>query len=450
MNEVTKIQKKYVEMIKSELDAHAKSAGEANEYIKNSTAKYHGRCVKALYVPKIFTKKEEKIFENLVEEICNIFYKVMAEYEENEEYRKLFGFEEKLEKLILRKRMYDCPLPIARIDIFFNEETGDFKFCEFNTDGTSAMNEDRELNIAVKKTKAYQELSKEYELKTFELFDSWVETLLAIYSTYKKRVENPQVAIVDFMENATEMEFQIFIEHFKKYGIKAQICEIRDLKYQGNKLYAPDGSVIDIIYRRAVTSDIMKHYEEVKDFILAVQEENVCLVGDFRTQIPHNKILYKILHLKQTQNILTEEENAFVEAHVPKTYSIHDKRLKTKEIIEQKDNWILKPEDSYGSQGIHAGVECNSKEWESYFLEQRNKKESTYLIQEFCVPYQTKNIDLTVEDQKFFQVYNLTGLFTYAGKFAGVYSRISRSEIISTQYSEMALPTLIATKREQR
>lgn len=448
MNEVTKIQEKYIEMIKSEPEAHAKSAQKANDYIKSSTAKYHGRCVKALYIPKIYTRTEEIIFENLVKEICNIFYKVMEEYGKNTEYRKLFGFEEKLEKLILREPLYDCLLPIARIDIFLNEETGDFKFCEFNTDGTSAMNEDRELNLALKKTKAYQELSKDYELKTFELFDSWVETVLSIYDTYQKRVTHPQVAIVDFMENATEMEFQIFAEHFKEHGIKAQICEIRDLKYEGNKLYAPDGSVIDIIYRRAVTSDIMKHYEEVQDFIQAVQEDNVCLVGDFRTQIPHNKILYKILHLPQTQQILTKEENDFVEAHVPKTYSIHDKRLQTKEIIEQKDQWILKPEDSYGSQGIHAGVECTNEEWENYFLEQRNKKESTYLIQEFCNPYQTQNIDLALGERAFLPVYNLTGLFAYAGKFAGVYSRISKSEIISTQYSEMALPTLIAAKRK--
>ena len=83
---------------------------------------------------------------------------------------------------------------------------------------------------------------------------------------------------------------------------------------------------VDSIYRRAVTSDIMKHYEEVGDFIAAVKDNAVCLIGDFRTQIAHNKILYKILHLPQTQVFLTEEENAFLKAHVPMTYTIHDGR----------------------------------------------------------------------------------------------------------------------------
>lgn len=450
MREVTKLQNRYIEITKTDIKAHMESAKEINQYIRNSTAKYHGRCVKALYVPKIYSEEDEAVFTNLVEQICEIFYKVMNEYRQNAEYRKLFGFDKKLEELILKRPLYDCLLPIARIDIFYNEETGDFKFCEFNTDGTSAMNEDRELNIAFLHSKAYRELSKDYELCSFELFDSWVSAFLKIYDTYEKKVPHPRVAIVDFMENATEMEFQIFAEAFQKQGIEAQVCEIRDLHYRDGHLYGPDGEVIDAIYRRAVTSDIMKHYDEVQDFIKAVKENQVCLIGEFITQIPHNKILYKILHLPQTKKFLNEKENAFVEAHVPKTYSIHDERLKIEDILTQKNNWILKPEDSYGSQGVHAGVECTRDEWEQYLLEQREDVHSTYLIQEFCLPYRTWNIDLMEENTEFFPVYNLTGLFAYTGKFAGVYSRISKSEIISTQYSEMALPTMIAKKRKSK
>ena len=138
----------------------------------------------------------------------------MDAYAKDKDYRRLFGFEPKLEELILREPTYDSPIPIARIDIFYNEETGDFKFCEFNTDGTSAMNEDRELNIAIQKTKAYQQMAETHEFKSFELFDSWVETFLEIYHSSQDSKEYPNVAIVDFMENATEMEFQIFAEHF--------------------------------------------------------------------------------------------------------------------------------------------------------------------------------------------------------------------------------------------
>ena len=76
---------------------------------------------------------------------------MIKEYLKNPSYRKLFPFSRKLEELILIPNGYQSLLPIARFDIFYNEENGNFKFCEINTDGTSAMNEDYVLNMAVER-----------------------------------------------------------------------------------------------------------------------------------------------------------------------------------------------------------------------------------------------------------------------------------------------------------
>lgn len=446
MSKIKELVQEYRGIVEKDLKMHGASAKEISNYIQNSTAKYHGRCVRTLYIPKLFTLDEVALFDRLIETLYGIFYKVMEQYRVDADYRKLFGFDERLEKLILREPTYDCPLPIARIDIFLNEETGDFHFCEFNTDGSSAMNEDRELNNAIKLTKAYQEFAVKHELKTFELFDSWVEEFLAIYATYKHKKENPHVAIVDFMESATNEEFKIFAKAFERKGISVEICEIRDLTYENGVLRSPAGIGIDAIYRRAVTSDIMKYYDAVQPFICAVVEEKVCLIGDFRTQIAHNKVLYKILHDERTKAFLTEEENAYVKAHVPFTASLEDGKFDYEEVISHKNNWIIKPEDSYGSKGVHAGVECTDAEWKQFVDECMNQG---YILQQFCMPYESMNIDLVKDDDAPFRPYcNLTGLFVYNGKFKGCYSRISQSEIISTQYSEMALPTIVVQERQ--
>ena len=446
MSRIKELVQEYREIVEKDLTVHGTSAQEISNYIQNSTAKYHGRCVRTLYIPKLFTLDEVALFEQLIETLYGIFYKVMDKYSQDAEYRKIFGFDERLEKLILREAAYDCPLPIARIDIFLDEETGDFHFCEFNTDGSSAMNEDRELNNAIRLTKAYKEFAAGHKLATFELFDSWVEEFIAIYRTFKNKKDNPHVAIVDFMESATNEEFKIFAKAFEKKGISVEICEIRDLTYENGELKSPAGYIIDAIYRRAVTSDIMKHYDEVQPFINAVVDENVCLIGDFRTQIVHNKVLYKILHDECTKAFLTDEENAYVKAHVPYTVSLADGRFDYEDVISHKNNWIIKPEDSYGSKGVHAGVECNDEEWKVFVDECMNKD---YILQQFCVPYESVNIDLVKDSDAPFRPYsNLTGLFVYNGKFKGCYSRISQSEIISTQYSEMALPTIVVCEKE--
>ena len=302
----------YKELVAGKEDAHSESALGIREYLMNSTAKYHGRVVRTLYLPKLFTPREIGVFNQAIKELYGIFDKVYAEFERNESYRSLFGFSPELEELILRQKKYSCNIPIARIDIFYDEETRDFKFCEFNTDGTSAMNEDRELNIAFSQTKAYQEFAKAHRLSSFELFDTWVDEALKLYGEFAGVADLPNVAIVDFMESATENEFKIFVERFEKRGCRAEICDIRNIRWDGERCITPTGMEIDVIYRRAVTSDILSHMDEVQDFIAAVKSDRICLLGDFRTQIAHNKVLYKILHMKETMRLLTRVELMFL------------------------------------------------------------------------------------------------------------------------------------------
>ena len=440
----------YKELVAGKEDAHRESALGIREYLMNSTAKYHGRVVRTLYLPKFFTQREIAAFDCAVKELYRIFDKVYAEFERNESYRELFGFSPELNELILREKRYSCNIPIARIDIFYEEETGDFKFCEFNTDGTSAMNEDRELNIAFSQTKAYKEFAKTHRLSSFELFDTWVDEVLKLYEEFATQgasvADLPNVAIVDFMESATENEFKIFAERFEQRGCKAEICDIRNIRWDGRYCTTPSGMKVDVIYRRAVTSDILSHMEEVQDFIAAAKSDQVCLLGDFRTQIAHNKVLYKILHMEETMRLLTKREQVFVRAHVPYTTSLDEMFAAGNEelladVLTHKDRWIIKPEDSYGSKGVHAGVEHeDAEEWTSLLYENRGKK---YILQAFNNPYELLNVDFTAEDFRWVNASNLTGLFVYNGKLRGAYSRISFVKMISTQYSEMSSPTVL-------
>lgn len=437
----------YKKLVMGKESLHRESAAAIRNYLLSSTAKYHNRVVRTLYLPKLFTGKEIRLFDQAVNTLYGIFDKVIAEYGRNEAYRQLFGFPKELEELILRNPGYSCNIPIARIDIFYHEETSDFKFCEFNTDGTSAMNEDRELNTAFELSKAYQEFQKSYPLHKFELFDTWVEEAIRLYREYAKDANAlPSVAIVDFMEHATTNEFLIFRDRFEKKGCKACLCDIRKLRWDGKHCLAEDGTMIDLIYRRAVTSDILAHLGDVGDFLNAVKAGAVCLLGDFRTQIVHNKILFKLLHKPETLHLLSHEEQVFIRAHVPVTVSLDELDKPVYAWIKNnacsyKDGWIIKPEDSYGSQGVHAGVELEGQdEWNQLLQEMQGQH---YILQQFNNPYRLDNIDLLSEGAKWVDTSNLTGLFVYGGKFSGIYSRISFDQMISTQYNEMSLPTVV-------
>ena len=103
MSKSKELVQEYREIIESDLKNHGVSAKEISNYIQNSTAKYHGRCVRTLYIPKLFTLEEVALFEQLIKTLYGIFYKVMEQYRIDADYRKLFGFDERLEQLILRK-----------------------------------------------------------------------------------------------------------------------------------------------------------------------------------------------------------------------------------------------------------------------------------------------------------------------------------------------------------
>lgn len=435
------IEKEYCEGIEEGRLQHYESAGKALEYIRNSTAKYHGRCVRTLYLPKIFKQKDIACFRELVKMLYGIFDKVIERYLEDASYRELFGFDKRLEELILLKPLYQAKLPVARIDIFYNEENNDFKFCEFNTDGTSAMNEDRELNHALRLTKAYEDFAGSHDVYTFELFDTLAGELKEIYDTTPHAKSHPHCAIVDFMDCATENEFLIAAQALERRGCSVELCEIRELTYDGEHLYSPEGRQIDMIYRRAVTCDIMAHYDEITPFLQSVRDGKVCLLGDFRTQIVHNKIFYQVVRQEQTLSMLTEEEHMFVKTHFPYTERYIPEAISPEEIMPDREKWILKPEDSYGSKGVFAGVEYGKEEWENIAREQHGKN---YIVQEFCTPYRSVNIDLMKSPEAPYKEYsNITGLYVYNGTFYGIYSRIAECSVISTQYSEMAVPTIV-------
>lgn len=436
----------YKKLIDENFEESIECAKKQQEYIKSSTARYHGYFVHTLYMPKMFTEEMAEYLKAAAEQMYTILEKVINEYQTNAEYRKLFGFDERLEKLILRKNHYECALPIARIDIFFNEDDFSFKFCEFNADGSSAMNEDKELNQAIRLTRTFERFEEKYNTRTFELFNSWVRSFNDIYKTYDNAVENPHIAIVDFFNGDISREFVNFKKAFENNGFSCEICEITDLKYTDGKLMSPNGIQINAVYRRAVTCDIMKNYNKILPFINAVENNDVCVIGDFKTQVIHNKIVFKVLHDEMTSAFLTEAEKKYVKEHIPYTTSLTHKAVKKHNVLESKNNWVIKPEDSYASQGVYAGVEnMSDEEWKKAVLE---NVDNHYLLQEYCTPYATLNIDITHNPDAKYQKYsNITGMYMYNGKLAGLYSRIARNSIISTQYSEMSLPTVIVSEK---
>lgn len=432
------VYREYLEHIQKHGEENRRAAEVMKEDLQHSPLISRGRLIDMpLAIPKIYTKEEDAQFRDVVETTHRICCKVIRHYLENPAYRQGFGFSKELEELILMDPGYEDLLPMARFDIFYHEDTGDFKFCEINTDGTSAMNEDYNLDKLNIKNPAHQAVLRKHTLESYELFDSWVETFLHLYQNYRKKHPEmplvPTVAIVDFLDKGNLPEFYEFARRFQKKGIYAQVVDIRELRYEEGCLLAPEGYEIHGIYRRAVTADVMEQLSEVTPLLDAYREGNVFLCGSFRTQVVHAKTFFTVLHLEETRKILTEEENRFVAEHVPYTVDFGPEGISLEEVIGNKNKYILKPNDSYGSNSVADGKGRSSAEWEALC---RKYYGGGYICQEYATQYATPNVDFMHGDGEIHDYINMNGLYSYNGKFAGVFTRQALGTIIASHQSE--------------
>ena len=417
----------------------------ALDYLQASDVDAHGEPLNFSYVPYLVDRDLHEFFEDVASTTHSILTKIIKHYLEDASYRKLFGYSKQLEDLIMLTCDYSELLPMARFDIFMDEDNPkDFKFCEFNTDGTSCMSRDLILGQACMQGSALKEFCNNHKsVENYELFDSWARKCLDNYFECPYEKEKPLVVIADFMdEHATFSDFGRYEQAFKRQGVDSRVVDIRNLKFDGEKLYdSADGAQVDCVYRRAVTCDIQNKINECKDLIDAIAARKVCLVGHFRTTVVHTKTVNIALFLPETREFLSQEECNFIDKHCPKTFRLDDNLpISVDEIVDNKNGWILKPEDDYGAKGVFAGPDADNDKWAQIVHDHINVG---YIAQEYAkqfstdVMYTGRDLDNTTPVQKFNA---MPGLYCYNGQFSGIYLRCGNEGVIAVDHNGLVKP----------
>ncbi|MBZ2174766.1 glutathionylspermidine synthase family protein [Schnuerera sp. xch1] len=439
----TEINNEYIKLVVQDAEIYLKDYKVTLEKAANSNAIYKGKPVPFLYHPMFFTEEDVDNFRKIGDMMISIANKVINRYIEDGSFRKKFGFSNLLEELILLDNGYDINVPIGRFDVFYKDYE-DFKFCELNTDGSSAMNEDNTLGRILLETKAMKQFRQKYKLSLFELFDKWVKDSIDIYRKYDSSNSKPNVAIIDFTESGTSKEFEEFKSAYIRSGYNCIIADPRDLSYRDGKLYFDDYR-IDLVYRRMVTFELIERAEEIQDFIQAYKNEAMCTIGSIRSQVVHNKIIFKVLHDEDTLKFLSQEEREFIKKHVPYTELFKGDKGVFNEVLNNKDKYIMKPLDLNGSRGVFVGRDFSKDEWRKRLKEVWDKD---YIYQEFIEPCTRKFV--AFEDNKTFveEFGTIIGLFIYNERLAGLYTRVGKSNIISGLTEYYTLPNILVNERK--
>lgn len=435
-----------------DLDNDVEGRRTAFDYMKGSSAIVHHQVVASTFIPKLFNSQTYKCMKQSSEMAHKILCKVMRHYLEDPQYRKVFDFDERLVDLILLPRGYDSILPFARVDTFINEDDFNMHFCEFNGDGSAGMNENREITNSILNTETFKVFAENHKLFGCDLFSAWVHKFIEIYDTYIYKVNNPHFAICDYLENGVVDEFHVYAQLFKHAGYNCDVYDVRQLTFDGHTLQGPDGVPIHAIWRRCVTNDVLEYWNESQALIEAVRAEKVALIGSFAGHIVHDKQIFEVLFKPETTAFLTAEEISFIEQTVPLTTFLNDNYVNIEQILSNKNEWIIKPTDHYGSDNVYAGIEVTQEKWEELIsLFANDKAGYPFLIQRYIKPYKTMTLppDFEIDELpdgsvgRTPQMYNnMNGLYLFDGVFMGVFSRLGPNPTISKQNEGITAATI--------
>src|SRR5699024_6492193 len=156
--------------IMDSLDGDVAGRRAAYDYMQGSTAIVHHQVVASTFVPRLFDRETREAMKRTAETAHRILVKVIERYLADPAYRRVFDFDPRLEELILLPRGYDSVLPFARVDTFFDEDDLRVRFCEFNADGSSGMNENREITASVARSETFKEFARRHRVEGCELF----------------------------------------------------------------------------------------------------------------------------------------------------------------------------------------------------------------------------------------------------------------------------------------
>ena len=394
----------------------------------------HGRPFSPFLRP-CFVEREK--YEEIVfaaETLAEAFERMTFVALENEEVMNELDLTETEERLARIDPKYKGVCHSSRLDTFLHGDN--FKFLEYNAETPAGIIDQMQIEkvlFEIPEVREFLDENKHWRPKPHEKL---LEALVAGYRDFGGEKEAPNIAIVDWKDVATVTEFDVLKEYFEEKGHKCSIIDPKELEYNDEILHVGDFE-IDIFYKRVLIHEFLEKFDDDNPLSNAYRDGNVFMANSFRTKIPHKKASFAIASDEKFQHIFTDEQVEIIKKHIPWTRRVREVRTKDfdgneidliQHIKENRDEYILKPNDDYGGHGIVFGWESSEDEWEKAL--KKALKES-FVVQK---KVEIEKIDFPTYDKE--KIFNLKLLvdfdpFLFRGKVEGGLVRLASSSLVN-------------------
>ena len=142
------------------------------------------------------------------------------------------------------------------------------------------------------------------------------------------------------------------------------------------------------------------------------------MVNSLRTALLHNKAVFALLH--DPGFPLSHAERRFVSRHIPETRLL-DPRIRAL-VANDRENWVCKPVDSHGGQGVVLGWTTTDADWHAAL-----SRSGAHIVQRRVSAPVGEFLD--ARDNRVHRRVVDIGPFLAQGKYAGFLCRLAEGEL---------------------
>lgn len=343
--------------------------------------------------PRFLTPAQYAFLRNRVKVLLPAFQAAYDRAMADPEFRKQFGLLDWEERLLDVDPGFGNPSPTSRFDSFFVTE-GELKFTEYNSETPAGAAYSDALAELFYGLPVFQEFQRQYDARPVPDKPGVFHALLDSYARWRgTRSDPPRIAILDWREVPTFSEFVLFYDYFRGMGIQARNVDPRDVTYTGGKLMCGDYH-ITLIYKRVLISELIERGGLDHPVVQAVRDGAVCMANSFRCKILFKKASFAVLSDEANAGLFTAEQAAAIRDHIPWTRVVAERKTTFDGrpidlipfVTENKDRFVLKPNDDYGGKGIVLGWTVDQPIWEQAV---RQATQHPYVVQQKVnLPYE--------------------------------------------------------------
>jgi hypothetical protein len=274
--------------------------------------------------------------------------------------------------------------PSSRLDSFAADEV---RYVEYNAESPAGMAYGDVLAEVMSELPVMKKFAAAYKLAAMPTRGPQTDCMVGALAAWNGAA-SPSIAIVDWADVPTTAEFEMFKEYFEGRGFPCIICEPAALSYDGGQLRGPGGEVVNLVYRRVLTSELITREGLGSPMCRAYLDGAAVVVNSFRAKLLHKKMSLALLSDDQYSSLFSTRQLEAIDRHIPWTRRVtegrstkdgRDIRDLTEYILEHRQTLVLKPNDEYGGKGVVLGWTVDDGEWARVLA---NALEDSYVVQE--------------------------------------------------------------------